>query len=648
MTHPDAHLLTLVDLLEGRLSAAEGASVRERLVTDTALLAHWKLLAGSIEQSTPPDDIDRLAEFDFETVAEFVDGRLAPSDALEFERRCWENPAALREVVSLVRSTIAEPQVSYAPAGFGRQLADIAARECETTPTNGSPEAPVQLAGAGKINGHAGPPTAGQHETDHATRQTAFSRSRRSLLWIAATLLLGAVVGVATYVAVYNPSSSTTKPLADDRDLTPSQNPAPAPRHELPPKKTGGDRRPVKVVKTPSGAPGNSAPAVARMPKTSGSDPENQKPDPPVAARPFVPVAWSKVSGIVAWRKADTDRWGGVQGARTNEELTGPLTVRTLPAGWLHAQFQNGPDYVLAEGTEVRVSARRAAGSAPRGHHLRIIHRRGKAAVSRLKRGHRLRVAFAGGESAMNVQTDDTSVGFVESDKGMLEIVVWNGRVEFAGRVLNAGQAVRWSGKRVGEPTAATAAHRWRRRPARRPNMRKSIVDRLNRSNDLLRALVGEPKRIPARDVADAARLGFWLDPVETVPTAVASPIEAHRTSAVEWLLAADDRQPPTQLVWRRITRSVGPAVSRLSLRRWFHAAKTNRPPDAQLLRSLSSGLAANQPVFVRQSAIYFFRHFTRLPLREYHAERPTSTAIDSVRRKARRVFASQRRRKRN
>ena len=59
MASPDAHLLTLINLREGRLSSAEGMAVREQLADDTTLRLHWQTLAKAIDVVTPLVDTER-------------------------------------------------------------------------------------------------------------------------------------------------------------------------------------------------------------------------------------------------------------------------------------------------------------------------------------------------------------------------------------------------------------------------------------------------------------------------------------------------------------------------------------------------------------------------------------------------------------
>ena len=113
MASPDAHLLTLINLREGRLSSAEGMAVREQLADDTTLRLHWQTLAKAIDVVTPLVDTERSSTVELETMAAFVEGNLSASDAAAVEHLCWENNAALRDVVAAFRSVHAE-EVTFA------------------------------------------------------------------------------------------------------------------------------------------------------------------------------------------------------------------------------------------------------------------------------------------------------------------------------------------------------------------------------------------------------------------------------------------------------------------------------------------------------------------------------------------------------
>jgi hypothetical protein len=229
----------------------------------------------------------------------------------------------------------------------------------------------------------------------------------------------------------------------------------------------------------------------------------------------------------------------------------------------------------------------------------------------------------------------------------MVEIIVWSGSVQLGERRVVAGETIRISGQRIGKSQKIGARHQWRRIASKKLVFRKSIVDRLNRSSDLLVALAVVDRKSPVKDITLAARFAFSLDPVVAVPAATSSRIEAQRIAAIHWLLAANKSTPTTIQVWNRVERMFGPSATRHSVRKWFEASQREVRPNPMLLRGLSIGLGAQQPIFKRQAAIYFCRRFTQLPLKEYKPDRPTMSAIKSVLTKLRRVYSAKRRRPR-
>eukprot|EP00913_Durusdinium_trenchii_P028335 g26563.t1 len=556
-----ARILGITENAEGCLSPAEGASVRERLASDPQLLEHWKTLTQAVQSPTPLNDGRDLADIDLELVAAFVEGTLNPHDALHFEHQCWNTPAALREVVATVRSTLSPHPADDLPAGFGTRLAEFVARELEPVPAgdsnvaandasnNGSPNA-TSAAGAkaqnGRVNGHTKPPAF----TAQQPRAVERSHRRRTLLTAIAAVVAFATVGLATYFAVRQPSNDAKEPLTDNRDSEIREKQAPQPDEPQRP-----DRNPVYdkspepqvIVKTPPKTPGGSSPDTVPLPKVKSPGIDDRKPKPEEVR--FVQAEWSDVSGVIAWRKQDADRWSGVRSAKTNGALRGPMTLRTLPAGWIRAQLKSGHEIVLNETTEVRFSARRRADKSADQTDIDVEHRHGQIAFAGLRTGDRIRMRS--GEQTSELQADDnqSAVSLVRTEEGHVQIFVWSGRIRVGDQSIAAGHAVRWSARRIGRQSRAMVQHRWRRRPDRRSAMRNSIVDRLNKSDDLLAALSRNDRDYSTKDAIQSATMGFALDPVATVPVATASRIEARREAAIHWLLAAEDKHPHQRFV---------------------------------------------------------------------------------------------------
>jgi hypothetical protein len=228
------------------------------------------------------------------------------------------------------------------------------------------------------------------------------------------------------------------------------------------------------------------------------------------------------------------------------------------------------------------------------------------------------------------------------------QVLVWAGDVHVEETKLTSGHLVTWNGRTFEEPSNIVAKHAWRRRPTRSLALSKRLTDRMNRSDDLLAALAAVGQGSRAVDVKVTANLGFALDPITTVPAAASSDVEDRRTAAIHWLLATLDGEPITRQVWRQLAPSIGTGQTQLSIRTWFRAAQGKIRPSNKQLGELSTGLGARQPLFVRQCAIHFLRHITRLPLAEYNPNRPTTATIDSVRQKTRRATNNARHRTRN
>ena len=629
MTKPDAHLLTLVNLLEGNIPAADGVFVRERLASDMLMLEHWRSLSQAIEEPTPPEDIDDVDDFDLETIAAFVDGQLEATDAVEFERDCWRNPAALREVVSAVRCIHTAPAQNDVPAEFSKWMAQFIATECmpaqPSRQENGQPE---EL--------HNSPATI-RRKRPRVPR----SITKRTVLTTLSAVAIMSAVGLVAYFVVRDRAGADPEPITDNRDEKSGANFQSSQR-----KSTDSEDRPAPtIVLSPKTTPDGVRPKIVDHPPQT----KTPKPDSGTRDGPPVQIAWTDVSGIVAWRKVDTDRWSGIRFSEKNGTIAGPMTIRTLQRGWIRANFKSGPQYVLDESSEVRMTARRSASAALNQTVIWLEHRHGKVAFSQFRAGDRIRVKYGDHASTLRIDAHDTAVGFIRSESApMVEIIVWSGSVQLGERRVVAGESIRISGQRIGKSQKIGARHQWRRIASKKLVFRKSIVDRLNRSSDLLVALAVVDRKSPVKDITLAARFAFSLDPVVAVPAATSSRIEAERIAAIHWLLAANESTPTTIQVWNRVERMLGPSATRHSVRKWFEASQGEVRPNPMLLRGLSIGLGAQQPIFMRQAAIYFCRRFTQLPLKEYKPDRPTKSAINSVLTKLRRAYNRDRQRKLN
>lgn len=651
MPQTDAHLLTLIQLLEGMLPAEQGAAVRERLAEDADLREHFRLLSEAVEPPTSPADAESLDFRDLETAAAFVEGRLTTDEAAEFESRCWRSPSLLRETVAAFRATMSVPSDVAIPHGVRERMFDVIGTELGRHPIVPSDDA--------KTNGRPLRERSGRTATrkrpmrrngslppvpQQAASPSSPAGSRRTLTaTIVGTVVLLAIAAVAIIVSNRDPDADS-KPTAKTNGQSPNDVVRENDDHGPVPRKS------YVPDPGPSYPPPKRDPAIAKRPQGKRMiDPSPRKPKTP-AGRVFATIHYGDVYGVVGRRSDDAGKWQGVLYSDDGTPDDKPVTLRTLPTSWMRAKFSTGLEFVLDADSEVRISSR-SLPREPKTSVIAIDVRRGRVALLGLKRNDRIRLLHAAGnrEAArrltMRAMVAATAVGFVRDEETPGDVVVWDGGVDLGSRKVDGGHRFRWNGRQLGRPEKSTGKDEWRTRPLRRPALRAAFYNRFNRSPDLMRSLAATPRGVSRKDLLAATNLSFSLDPLNAIPAATTSRIEFRRVAALHWLLRADPNRRMTSAVWRRVIRASDPQATKLTLKDWFDAARKKSRVDATQLRKLSVGLGPNQPIFIRQSAIYFFRQITRQPLREYDPDRPTADAIAKVRQIARRVLMSQRRR---
>ncbi len=257
------------------------------------------------------------------------------------------------------------------------------------------------------------------------------------------------------------------------------------------------------------------------------------------------------------------------------------------------------------------------------------------------------------GQATWNIRAtrEKTSLGLIQRENNVQELVAFSGGiVTTSGSAkksvsLKSSQAVLLTDNGIQKPSRTNANQRWRNKPPQKLQLSQSLIEQVNKSNNLLAALYSAPAAVAAEDRILSRRLAFALDPVATVPRAAVSKVETDRIAAIEWLLAAPGNET-VEAVWDKIALAGNGKQSALSVRTWFEAAQGKIPATPNLLAELSNGLAAKEPLFVRECSIYFLRQITRQPLTEYDPNKPTQAAIASVRKKARRATGQSRRRR--
>jgi hypothetical protein len=645
MASPDAHLLTLISLREGRLSSAEGMAVREQLADDATLRLHWQTLAKAIDVVTPLVDTERSSKIKIETMAAFVEGNLSVDDAAAVEHLCWENDAALRDVVAAFRSVHAEEVTFAVQPRLHHCLRDAVELEFGATaegeflesgtihsatkrpqPVNGS--VPTQANGKSVVVLRKEDARQSHNNFNHRT-------GRGVIVAVVVAGLLFLSLGLIFFIRGGGMSKRT--PIA--RATSPKEG-------------IDGPNNPNLMKPVSPNVPNitdGSLPMVKHQDplKPPSQDPQGRKPALPDGRGlgQIVQVEWTDISGVVARRWGDQGQWAGLLSSTKKEISDDALTVHTLPQSWVRGGMAGGPEIVVDSDSELQLIIRKQDEKPQRRTTVILQILQGRAAIAGLRDGAEIRMANGEHEWAIRSVANDTAVGLIHLDGLRRQIVVCDGAVRVDDMRLTAGWSVTWNGRTFEKPVTDVSRHAWRLPPTQTLAMRKSLVDRINHSGNVLKALSLVGRSARKQDINLASNLSFALDAVETVPQAAQSNLENRRLAAINWLLAADGRQPETSLVWRKIEESLGTGRTQSSVRTWFQAAQSKTRPTQQQLGELSAGLGARHSLFVRQTAIHFLRQISGQRLAEYDPSRPSRSSIDSVRQKLRRVISGGRRR---
>ena len=645
MASPDAHLLTLINLREGSLSSAEGMAVREQLAADATLRSHWQTLAKAIDVVTPLVDTERNSKIELETMAAFVEGNLSASDAAAVEHLCWEDNAALRDVVAAFRSIHAEEVTFAVQPSLHQGLRDavefelgaiaqdeflesgtIHSTTTRSQPVNGS--VPSESNGKSVVELRKEDARQSHNNFNHRTgRGVIVALVVAGLLFLSLGLIFfirGGGMSKRTPIATpTSPKDGIDRPKNADLMNPDSPNVPPPPDGSLPMVKH------QDPLKPPSQEPQERKPA---LPDGRGLG-------------QIVQVEWTDISGVVARRWGDQGQWAGLLSSTKKEISDGALTVRTLPQSWVRGGVAGGPEIVVDSDSELQLIIRQRDEEPQQRTAVILQILQGRAAIAGLRNGAEIRMAKGEHEWAVRSVANDTAVGLIHLDGLRRQIVVCDGAVQVDDMRLTAGWSVTWNGRTFEKPATDVSRQAWWLAPPQTLAMRKSLVDRINHSDNVLKALSLVGRGARKQDINLASNLSFALDAVDTVPQAAQSNLETRRLAAINWLLVADGRQPETSLVWRKIEESLGTGRAQSSVRTWFQAAQSKTRPTQQQLGELSAGLGARQSLFVRQTAIHFLRQISGLQLAEYDPSRPNKNSIESVRQKLRRVISSGRRR---
>ncbi|QDT44198.1 hypothetical protein Pan241w_43060 [Gimesia alba] len=650
MNSNHAQLLTLIKLREGHLSDAEGLTVREQLASDSLLLQRWKTLTQLYKQPLKPVEVPRHSDIDAEAVAAFVEEEMSPEQSEAFESACWDQSKLLREVIAAYQAAHFDFSVSSISEEYAQQasqrMQDILSAQTQLADTKCSDAnylAPIEDEQQTVLESASIEVEKTPVKTRSSSRPLRGEpKKQNGVFWfsvaVAAILI---VVLPAYFVFVHNHAkTSITKapspapqPLVPDQplevEITPELAAVPEPKPETLPPVT-----PEMVPQPPDRENAlNAKPLVAKKPSLD---------------RPAEPIQlsldWTKVAGIIGLKTDSTSPWKGIlaEGTTLKADQTMQLELRTLPFSWLQATLDSGPELVMDSNSEASLSVQGVPQKAKQTNIDLQLHS-GKVAFTHLKTGDVLRLQQQRQEWLVEVKQDETSIGILQKEGNKQELMAFAGEVLITVPLseqpisLKTDQMLVIKDQSVSLPLKLAGNQNWRSKPSGTLKLKPSLIERLNQSENLLASLMMVPAGQPGLEVLASTNLGFTLNPTVAVPRATSSPSEVQRTAAIEWLLAAKDN-PTTRAVWNRIKVIENATTPTLSIQTWFQMSQRKVPGNQQLLRELSLGLGAKQPLFVRQCSIHFLRQLTRQRFAEYDPSAPTPAAINSVRLKLRRA----------
>ncbi|WP_339726998.1 hypothetical protein [uncultured Gimesia sp.] len=668
MNPNQSQLLTLIKLREGHLSDAEGLSVREQLASDSLLLQHWKTLSQLYQEPVKSIQVLQHSGVDAESVAAFVEDDMSSDQRDAFESECWEQAELLREVIAAYQvahfdvSSIRIPdEYAQHASQSSQRMRDILSEQTNTGQT--------ELADTVCTEADYLAPIEDQQQTVLESAETASSepepssvktrpqrrlsqKKRNGALWFSVAVAVVVIVILPTYfVFVHQPArtsiTKTPSPLVPTPDLKPNQPfdvelapelaavPKPKPEVHRPPDS------PEMIPRTPDRENGlNAKPLVAQKPQDAPATPIK------------LSVNWTKLAGIIGLKTDRSSPWKGIlaDGTTLKTDQTMYLELRTLPFSWLQGTLDTGQELVMDANSEIQLSiqvilskAKQPSDNTRRQTILDLQLDAGKVAFTHLQAGDVLRLQQQRQEWLVEVKQDDTAIGFLQQGDNRRELMAFAGEVLVTVPLseqqvsLKVDQMLLIKDQSVSLPLKLTGKQNWRSTPSGVLKLKPSLIERMNQSENLLASLMTVPAGQSGLVVLASTNLGFTLDPTVAVPRATSSPSEIQRTAAIEWLLAAKDN-PTTRAVWNRVKVIENTTTPTVPLQTWFQMAQRKVPGTQQLLRELSLGLGAKQPLFVRQCSIHFLRQLTRQRFAEYDPSKPTLAAVNSVRQKLRRA----------
>jgi ElaB/YqjD/DUF883 family membrane-anchored ribosome-binding protein len=421
--------------------------------------------------------------------------------------------------------------------------------------------------------------------------------------------------------------------LASQRSLPKPQSPIPVPSDFV------VDPPPPSII-VPDALPPEPDSEPPEMPQIVIDPPREKEavpliveaPEPP--RRPLVPeverpelpqsLKWDRVSGIVATQVEGSDSWYAVHAdATTSTSNAGDYQVfRSLGNSWAEARTESGIRVVLGPNAVAKVAI--SVGDAPK---VKLQIERGKVGIGDLPASTQVVVARDAEQSEWLVSNSETELAFDAQQVGSgLQLV--QGEIRSDGNTFNGPAIVSfndggWVAGRL------TRREPWLAGPPALSPIERQIAIIAKEEGDLVAGLLANRPSMNEFQAHAAAVWGLSLDPVRTIPLALASPIAGQRAAAAQWFVdPANDA-----IALRRVLPGLRPLLqgSQCNVPRWISVYRGESPLSQSLAQNMLLGLQPNEPLFVREMALTSLMQMSGQSFPSYDVRNPTRQTITQI-----------------
>ncbi len=542
-----ATLLTLLDLLDGRLAPAEAERVRRQMERDSQLRMRWQEL---LTLCRAPDLIALLphaASLDEEMLAAFVENRLEAEDEARVEAACWNDRSLLHEVCALRRHAKTPNGVGIASAQLTARLEAVwEEQQVDESDEEAAVELPSSLVAV--------------RRTTRAHRPKRKRHLSSAIVVAAASLLL--IAGYLAWNRIPGPTQSD--------NTAPTVTPTNHEKRTTPPTPPDSNRRqrPLPLLDTDpphksSSPPPESAPVELVDQRPAPAERENDplawldEPDRPTRPsekqKSAIAVSWSRVRGVIAVLDERMGKW---MGAATTVEHH-PDNYMSLPLSWAEAEGEPWGRLVIAPDSMLSVESLGKATSASATPTVRVVLHYGAFGVRGLTPFQPLEVRLGDKTSQLRA-VDDSSEALIVWRRQRGWLWVLKGSIQWNGTLVEKGQQMQFQNGEWGVPHVGSSAPKWLTRPDRAAKLSTALQRKLLASDDLLAEIHKLADSGSQRLKELALQWSLSLAPEDSVVPALRSSDAAIRIGAATWLVAHGIRHPPARRALIRLAHEVG------------------------------------------------------------------------------------------